>query len=336
MSEPQPKSDSQSEARLKRVAGGALIAAAAGLASALLFVLASRGSLLTISLGYFAPLPIMVAAFSFGLWVGAAAALVGAAFVATAFHPILGLMFLLAIGGPAAVIAAAAILAPPASTNRKRDLAPNLALLAATLVAFVSISGGVAIMALRLGGFEALLAQAAKDAAPIVKDALGEAHASGAINAEDLTRYLVWAAPLAMAASEIGMMIFNLWLAGRVAIISGNLPRPWPSIADDLAAPPIFGALFAAACGLSFVGGLTGIVCGVAAVALGLAFAFQGLAVAHVLTRGSTMRLSLLFSMYALMLLLPPWPFCFLAVAGLADAVFHLRARKPAPNTKNV
>ena len=38
----------------------------------------------------------------------------------------------------------------------------------------------------------------------------------------------------------------------------------------------------------------------------------------------------MLFSLYALVVLLPPWPFLLLAFAGLADAAFHLRARKSA------
>ena len=188
----------------------------------------------------------------------------------------------------------------------------------------------------RFGGFQALLAQAIRDAGPIVKQVLGEANADGAMNVEDLTRILVLSAPVGLVASQILMMIINLWLAGRVAVISGNLPRTWPSLADDLVIPPALGALFAACCGLAFVGGLVGALSGAAAAALGAAFAMQGLAVVHVATRGAGMRIGLLVSLYALILLLPPWPFCLLAIVGLLDAAFRLRTRKSASLPKNV
>lgn len=322
--------------RARRIAGGGLVAIAAGLAAALLFVLAARGSLVTFALGYFAPLPVMVASISFGLSVGGFAALVGGAFIGATFHPALGIVYLVAIGAPAALIASAAVLAPPADTNGRRDRAPVFALSGAALLAFVTVSAAVGALAWKFGGFDGVMTQAIVDAGPLVKQMLGQTHTSGAVNAEEVTRFLVLFAPVALVVSQTLMMILNLWLAGRVAIISGNLPRPWPSIADDLVVPPAFAAAFAAACGLIFVGGLVGVIASALAATLGVVFALQGLAVAHVLTRGAAMRAALLFTLYALIVLLPPWPFCLLAVVGLVDAAFHLRTRKSAPHPGNV
>ena len=39
---------------------------------------------------------------------------------------------------------------------------------------------------------------------------------------------------------------------------------------------------------------------------------------------------------YALILMLPPWPFCLLALVGLVDAAFHLRTRKSASHPGKV
>lgn len=322
------------DTRFKTIGGGSLVAAASGLAAALLFVLAARGSLATVALGYFAPMPIMIASFSFGLVIGAGAALVGAAFVAIAFHPVLGLLFLVAVGAPAALIVTAAVLAPPAGEKHRRDLASTFAVTIAALISVLTIAGAVVLASWRFGGFAPLMAQAIKEVAPLVTEMLGETHASAPASVEELTRFLVLAAPIALAMSELLMMVVNLWLAGRVAVISGNLPRPWPAIADDLSVPPVFGALFAAACGLIFLGGLPGVVSSVIAAAFGTAFALQGLAVLHVLTRGASLRFALLFALYALILLLPPWPFCLLAIVGLVDAAFHLRTRKSASSAK--
>lgn len=94
--------------------------------------------------------------------------------------------------------------------------------------------------------------------------------------------------------------------------------------------------MFAAACGLIFVGGIAGVIASTLAAALGVVFALQGLAVAHVLTRGAAMRIALLITLYALILMLPPWPFCLLALVGLVDAAFHLRTRKSASHPGKV
>ncbi len=321
------------DTKLKTYGASALVAVAAGLAAALLFVLAARASLATVVVGYFAPMPVMIAALGYGLSVGAAAAAVGAAFVAALFHPALGLLYLLSIGAPAVLIAAAALLAPTGEDGRRRDFAPTAAVLGAALIAAATIAGGLLYLAWRMGGFDTLMASAIKEGQPIVESMLKDSQAAGAIDATQITRFLVMAAPVGIAASQLLTMTVNLYLAGRVSLISGNLPRRWPSIADDLSIPPAFGALFAAACGLTFLGGMPGVIAGIVAAVFGIAFALQGLAVAHVFTRGSSLRPGLLFSLYALVALLPPWPFLFLALAGLADAAFHLRARKTASRT---
>ena len=323
------------DTKLKTYGASALVAAAAGLAAALLFVLAARASLATVMVGYFAPMPVMIAALGYGLSVGAAAAAIGAAFIATMLHPALGLLYLLSIGAPAVLIAAAALLAPTGEERGGRDFAPTAAVLTSALVAATVVGGGLAYFVWRVGGFETLLASAMKEGQPIVDAMLKDSKASGAVDAARLTRFLVMAAPLGIAASQLLSMCVNLYLAGRVSLISGNLPRRWPSIADDLSIPSAFGALFAAACGLVFLGGLPGVVAGVVAAVFGMAFALQGLAVAHVFTRGSGARPALLMSLYGLVVLMPPWPFLFLALVGLADAAFHLRARKTASRTPN-
>lgn len=314
--------------RTRQIAVGALVAVAAGLAAALLFVLAARGSFITLVLGYFAPMPVMIAALGFGLSFGAMAAAIGASFIALVFHPLLGLLYLVTIGGPAALIAAAALLAPTPADGRGRDLAPTLAVLTAAIASGLAVSLGLAYLATRAGGYGAFLDMAVKEARPLIEQMLKDAHTSGAVDVDRLTRYMAMAAPIGVAASQFFTLMVNLWLAGRVALLSDQLPRPWPRIADELSLPAAIGAIFAAACGLVFVGGLAGGLSGIVAAVLGAAFSLQGLAVVHVLTRGSNLRQTLLFAMYAFVALLPPWPFILLALVGLADSALHLRARR--------
>jgi ABC-type thiamin/hydroxymethylpyrimidine transport system permease subunit len=52
-----------------------------------------------------------------------------------------------------------------------------------------------------------------------------------------------------------------------------------------------------------------------------------GLAVAHTLTRGSPWRTFMLSAIYAALLIFTPGAALILALAGLAETIFHYRAR---------
>ena len=86
--------------------------------------------------------------------------------------------------------------------------------------------------------------------------------------------------------------------------------------------------VFAAAVAISLFDGLIGLLGAVVAAALGMAFALQGLAVVHDLSRGSKLRLPFLSAIYASLVLLMPWPLALFALIGLAEAGFSLRDRK--------
>jgi hypothetical protein len=68
----------------------------------------------------------------------------------------------------------------------------------------------------------------------------------------------------------------------------------------------------------------------ITAASLGLAYALQGLAVVHALTRGLSARIGILSGVYFTLLLIPGWPFAILCVIGLADTFFGWRAKKNA------
>ncbi|MDE2364843.1 MAG: DUF2232 domain-containing protein [Hyphomicrobiales bacterium] len=318
------------DTRTRRFALGALVAIAAGLAAALLFVLHAKGSLAGVALLLFTPLPVMIASLSYGLAIGASASIIGALFLAGVFQPLIALGFIISMGAPAAVVATAAVLASPADDAHPRDRAPTVAVMAAVAASVCVAALVLAINVWRAGGFDPFVTSSAQELTPVVKEMLGETHADLGLDPQRLARLLILFAPVGLAGSELLLMTGNLWLAGRVAVISGNLPRPWPKLADDLWLPPLAALALALACGLAFLTGPAGVLAGAVAAALGGAFALQGLAVAHVLTRGVNLRPAFLFSLYALVLLLPVWPLLFLAIAGIADALFRLRAKKSA------
>ncbi len=308
---------------------GVLIAAASGLAAALLFVLAARGTFAALALGYLAPAPLMIATLGFGFWTGLVGAIVGAGFIGAVLHPAIALFYVVGIAAPALILCALALYAPVGGPGA-RDEAPGRAVVGAAALAALSALFGVLAIVVSAGGYDEAFAALVRRATPVVQHMTQGAKLPADLTVEDIARKLVRFAPLMMAASATVMLAFNLFLAGRATMISGRLPRPWPPIADDLVLPASLGPAFAIACALMLVDGPIGVVAGVVAAALGAAFALQGLAVAHVLTRGSPFRPGLLAGMYALAALIPPWPMIFMAAGGLIDSAFHLRARARA------
>jgi hypothetical protein len=83
------------------------------------------------------------------------------------------------------------------------------------------------------------------------------------------------------------------------------------------------------AIGVAFAGGLPGVISGTIAAALAMAFALQGLAVIHDISRGWKYRTLLLGLIYiGLLLLAPPWLLLAFAIIGLVESIFLLRDRK--------
>jgi hypothetical protein len=72
-----------------------------------------------------------------------------------------------------------------------------------------------------------------------------------------------------------------------------------------------------------------------AAAGLGVAFALQGLAALHRLSRGRASRSGLLSALYALVFFLFPLPLFILAGVGVADNVKPLWRSLPKPSSTN-
>jgi hypothetical protein len=121
------------------------------------------------------------------------------------------------------------------------------------------------------------------------------------------------------------VMLGNLWLAAKSAVISGLLDRPAPNVsrADY---PPLLAAGFFAAMGLGFAPGLLGIAGVAFAGAFGCAFAVFGMGVIHVLLARTLMKPVILVFIY-LGLFLTPWIAPIVAAVGLLEPFLQLRQR---------
>ena len=145
---------------------------------------------------------------------------------------------------------------------------------------------------------------------------------------ESLKVLLAKALPAAFAIVWLTIVLFNLWLAGIIVAASGRALRPWPDL-HDLEVPNIFVAVFAVAMVLTFLPGMIGLLATGFSGALLFAYVLQGLAVIHVYSLGVTFRPLLLAVVYLGILFLG-WVAILVAIVGLGEPLFGLRARSKA------
>jgi hypothetical protein len=161
------------------------------------------------------------------------------------------------------------------------------------------------------------------------------------VDMERMIDFLVSVIPAMSAILATMLNTFNLWLAGRIVVVSGRLRRPWPDL-SSLTLPGFAPGLLAAAIAGTFLPDMLGLLCGVLTASLFMAYAIMGFAVLHAITRGIAGRTFILAGAYASVPLLG-WPILAMSMLGLAETAFHLRARfaaksgptggPPAPRT---
>jgi len=310
-----------------------LIGIGAGAAAALLFASVTSGSLLAVVLFYLAPLPMMIAALGWSHWAALIGALAGAIALTAAFGSVFFFAFLAYAGLPAWWLGYLTMLAraTPAGGNGGAPALewypPGRLVIWAALLAAAAVMIGI----LSFGGDgESFRAGLHNTLVELLRAETGEpANAPLAIpgvsNPQRLIDFLVRAVPLAAAVLATIVNLLNLWLAARIVNYSGRLARPWPRL-SAMAFPRPLAAAFAVAVGLSFAGGIVGILAGVAAASLVIAFGALGFAVLHAVTRGMNARGFLLGGVYAAVLVFG-WPVLALALLGLIETLADLRAR---------
>jgi hypothetical protein len=311
----------------------ALIGVSAGAAAALLFASVTSGSLLSVLLFYVAPLPLMIAGLGWSQWSALIGALVGALALGAMFGQVYFFAFLASAGLPAWWLTYLTMLARPAAAGANGGqpavewyppgrLVMWAAILAALVVVVAIPNFGTDAESFRAGMHQAL--------ATMLRMETGEPAGAplsvpGVNNAERLIDFLAAALPLAAAVLATLTNVFNLWLAARIVKFSGRLARPWPSLAAMSFPRPLAIALAVAAI-LSFFGGLLGVVAGVLAAGLLMAYGVLGFAVLHVITKGMNGRGFLLGGVYAAVLVIG-WPVLALCLLGLIETAIDLRAR---------
>jgi magnesium-transporting ATPase (P-type) len=298
-----------------------LIGIGAGAAAALLFASLASGSPFALVLFYLSPLPILIAGIGWNHVSGLIAALFAAACLALLREDgYVALVFLVTIGLPAWWLGYLALLARPAdgASADKLEWYP-----VGRIVLWTALLGAaVVVTAIPFFGTDA---QSFNDNVKAGIEAALRGHTGGELNQESL-RLLVKLAPALVAWLTAMVLLINMWLALRIAKVSGQLRRPWPDLAA-MRFPRTAPAWLAVALAGIFLPGLLGVFAVAFAAALTAAFVVLGFAVLHVLTRGLGARPFVLAGAYAAVIVFS-WPLAIIpALLGLADAAFDLRGR---------
>ncbi|HZM07646.1 MAG TPA: hypothetical protein VFC11_04220 [Methylocella sp.] len=341
--------------RLKKLGPAAAIGIGAGIAAAVLCSLATRATIPAEILANLSPLPIMIAMLGYGTIAGATAVVSAAFTVSILFYAhekfgnldtaaLAGLTFLFFLGLPAFWLSLLAVLSRVKGspnwvvTTRvgsffAREYCPLERVLSYATSLCATIGVAIAIyVSSQFGGFDIAVERLTAEIAPFVDQLIGSRmQLPKGVDANSLARATVLAAAPMVAGCSLIMMMLNLWLAGRVAQLSGQLPRPWPDIPWELRLPRIYLLVFGLAAAIGpYLGGLPGLIVVIVATTLGVAYALVGLAVAHYLPRGSSFRIPLLAAIYVGLAIPVTWLVFLLAlvVVGILDTAFSLRDRK--------
>ena len=315
----------------------------------------SSGAATAWMMAFIAPLPIMLASFAFGSVAGLIAAIVGALAVGVvdlrpdsvaALHldkiatgGLETVVFAVGFGIPAWLLSQLSLM--PAAARRPdgkalvRPEEHRLGVVIATAAGFAAIGAAlnIAIAADSHGSLHGFLESSASALEPMLTD---RGTLPKGVDPHAVALAFVWTAMGVMAAAQLMLLVFNLWVAARVAQMSNLLTAPWPDIPSGLRVPRPLAIMLAVALGLTFAGNQLGAAGIIASGAIGMAFAFQGLAVVHALTRAKQgMRLPLLIIVYLTLFMLMPWSLIAYSLLGLIDTGLSFRDRQKPAVKKN-
>ncbi|MCC6777862.1 MAG: DUF2232 domain-containing protein [Hyphomicrobiales bacterium] len=288
----------------------ALVGLGAGAAAALLFASVTSGSPIAIALFYLAPLPILIAALGWSHLAGLIAAATATAVVVILAGKLFIAVPVISFG--AWWLGYLALLARPVPNGGAQTLEwypiGRLVLWAAVI--------GALIVAAAIPNF-------GTDQQSI-QDTLRKSYERW-FRDKSTVDLLVVAVPPAAGVFSTLTNVFNLWLAAWVVKTSGRMTRPWPDLSAMTFSPSAAGGLAAAVAG-SLLPDLPGLLLGVLAASLLMAFAVLGFSVLHTVTRGLNSRPFVLGATYAATFIYG-LPVLAMAALGLAETVIDVRSR---------
>jgi hypothetical protein len=324
-----------------------LIGIGTGIASALLFVsaLVVMGTAATagvppspsvLLLILISPLPVAISGLGWG-WASAAIAAVCGAGLLAALGSTHGALFhILAIGAPAALLSYLLLLSRPTNVLGPDGVSPTMEWYPIGRVAGWAAAWAGALAALALFGTAPDAETLRATMTQFVERFLASQPSlpgGRALNDQEKSAFvtiLMVLFPPAIASLWFSTAVLNLWVGGHVTRLSGRLARTWPDL-SEIALPPLMPIAFALAIGLTFLGGMPGLVASGFASALMMAFTLVGLAVMHRITRGMAVRPAILSLVYASLIFLSPLSSMIIAAVGLAEPYVRKKQSAQGP-----
>lgn len=307
----------------------------AGVVAAVAFASATQGPALTrLLLFIVTPLPIFMVGLGIGWRAAAIAAAAGGITLALVGNPAAGAIFTASQMIPGVVLSYLALLnreGTDPNGQRVVEWYPvgRLVLWAAALGCAVAL-----ISIVVLGNDMDGLREAVRGMIEKVLSAQLEGVANGQrLKPEDIdtiTNITIALLPALTAISVMGVLLIDLWLAGRMTRAADQLIRPWPDLAA-FTLPPITPAVLAASLAISFLPGIPGLLASAVAGVLFFAYVLIGLAIIHYTSRGNPWRFVMLWLVY-LALLFANGIAVFIALLGLLEPFSPIRRNFMAPN----
>lgn len=304
----------------------AVIGALAGLVSALLFVSAAASAVAAVLLVYITPLPLMIAGLGWGIRASVIGLGVGMLAAAALFSINVSLTYAFMLAGPAAALVYLALLSRPDPRGPGGLVwyPPGRLIAWAALMGGAVGGGSAVVLAAGMGGYETGVRELFNQT---LLPALQEGEQE--LTDEQITQTIQFIGailPGAVAAVWLLIMLINTWLGGKIASVSGNLIRPWPTL-TDMEYPRFLPITFLLALiGTTIFAGLTAAIASSFVGAILLAYLVMGLAVIHVITRGSTFQPLILVLLYVGIVLVG-WLALLVALLGVAEPLLRLRQR---------
>jgi hypothetical protein len=307
----------------------------AGLVSALLIAVLAKGTPLALLLFLLAPVPVLIASLGWNHRAGLVATLVGGGAIALVSGPSEGFGYVLGTALPAWWLAYLALLGR-ADGNGVVEWYPL-----GRLLAWIAGTAALTLLAAALvstGSYEAFQQNSRQIAELFLRAQTNTPREApipniGEIPASVMIDRFANAAPIFAAQGFTLILAFYVWLGAKVVAMSGRLPRPWPPIPETLMPRAVL-AVLACAVIMANLGGFVAVFGLALAGAVTMAFALQGLAAIHDLTRGRAGRLAVLVITYLLLVMTQGLVLGPLFLFGIADTALGLRRRlraRPAP-----
>ncbi|MFN3868798.1 MAG: DUF2232 domain-containing protein [Hyphomicrobiaceae bacterium] len=318
-----------------------LFGIAAGCAAAVVFLSATNGPLLARMLLYLiTALPLFFAGLAHGWRSAAVGGLVGTLAIAGAIAPAVAGVFAASVAIPVAVLVYLVLLNRPASgpgPDVDETTGTEWYPIGRLVIWSAVISAGMSVAALFLIGpdmatLKDAVAKLVDEVVRVQLEAMGDGKKLEDADIARLTEIGVYLLPALTSLSWMLTVLFNLWLAGRVALASGGLQRPWPDI-PAMQFPRWAPIALAAASLATFLPGYPALAASAASGSLYLAYVLMGLAVIHYITRGQSWRPLALWGLYAVLIVFNTGFSLLIAIIGLADSFITIRrGGAPPPN----